>query len=80
MARDGNEPREVEVWHHGENARRSPTRISAEITDVKRVVVVVVVVVVVPQGETELDSRSWLETEKGGRTSLQHPWPDGPLG
>ena len=33
-----------------------------------------------PQDETELDSRSWLETEKGGRTSLQHPWPDGPLG
>ena len=33
-----------------------------------------------PQDETELDSRSWLETEKGGRTSLQHPWPDGPTG
>ena len=31
-----------------------------------------------PHGETELDSRSWLETEKGGKTSLQHPWPDGP--
>ena len=23
-----------------------------------------------PQGETELDSKSWLETEKGGRTSV----------
>ena len=35
-----------------------------------------------PQDETELDSRSWLETEKSGRswTSLQHPWPEGPLG
>ena len=32
-----------------------------------------------PQGEAELDSRR-LETEKGGRTSLQHPWPDRPLG
>ena len=30
--------------------------------------------------KTELDSRSWLETERGGRTSLQHPWPDGPTG
>ena len=28
-----------------------------------------------PQNEIELDSRSWLETERGGRTSLQHPWP-----
>ena len=36
--------------------------------------------IALPQGETELDSRSWLETEKGERTSLQHPWPDGPLG
>ena len=33
-----------------------------------------------PQDETELDWRSWLETERGRRTSLQHPWPDGPLG
>ena len=33
-----------------------------------------------PQGETELDLRSLLETEKGGRTSLQHPWMDEPLG
>ena len=32
------------------------------------------------QDETELDSRSWLETERGGRASLLHPWPDGPLG
>ena len=28
----------------------------------------------------ELDSKSWLETERDGRTSLQHPWPDGPTG
>ena len=32
------------------------------------------------QDEIELDSKSWLEREKGGRTSLQHPWPDGPTG
>ena len=31
-----------------------------------------------PQDKTELDSKSWLETERVGRTSLQHPWPDGP--
>ena len=30
--------------------------------------------------EPALYSRSWLETEKGGRTSLQHQWPDAPLG
>ena len=28
----------------------------------------------------ESDSRSWLETGRDGRTSLQHPWPDGPTG
>ena len=30
--------------------------------------------------ETELDSRSWMETERDGRISLQHTWPDGPIG
>ena len=30
-----------------------------------------------PQDETELDSRSWLETQRCGRISLQHPWPNG---
>ena len=40
-ARDGNGPREVELWvSWGERL----TRISAEITDVKRVLVVIVVV------------------------------------
>ena len=34
---------------------------------------------VLPQGETELDSRSWLEVERGEMTSLWHPWPDGPM-
>ena len=41
-ARDGNGPKEVDVWHHWENVL---TRISEEITDVKRVAVVVIVVV-----------------------------------
>ena len=31
-------------------------------------------------GRNRVRLESWLETEKGGRTSLQHPWPDGPLG
>ena len=37
--------------------------------------------IALPQDENELDSKSWLKTKKGGRkVSLQHPWPEGPLG